>query len=139
VGVVSPELKKIISSKNLNGVDFKGIIANHNLPYFYSTAHVFVLPSIEEGLAMVQGEALACGCPVIATHNTGAEDLFQNGSEGFIVPTRSSDFIFDRLQQLADDKVLRSEMSEAARRKVKDMGGWDTYGDGFKNLVNSMI
>ena len=48
-------------------------------------ADVMVQPSIEEGLSLVMAEALACGCPVIATENTGAEDLFQNNKEGFII------------------------------------------------------
>ena len=55
-----------------------------------SRSHVMVLPSIEEGLALVQAQALACGCPVIGTRHTGAEDLFSDGNEGFIVPIRNS-------------------------------------------------
>ena len=44
-----------------------------------------------KGMALVQGQAMACGCPVIATTNTGAEDLFTDGVEGFIVPIRDPD------------------------------------------------
>jgi glycosyltransferase involved in cell wall biosynthesis len=41
----------------------------------YSQGSVLVLPSVEEGLARVQAQAMACGVPVIATPNTGSEDL----------------------------------------------------------------
>jgi hypothetical protein len=44
-----------------------------------SRSHVMVLPSVEEGLALVQ----ARGCPVIGTYNTGAEYLFSDGQEGY--------------------------------------------------------
>ena len=40
------------------------------------------------GLALVQAQAIACGCPVIGTYNTGAEDLFSDGQKGYIVPIR---------------------------------------------------
>ena len=82
---------------------------------------------------MVMGEALACGCPVIATSHTGAADLFQDGREGFIVPIRSPQTIADRLQNLADDPQLRDQMSSAALNRVKVLSGWDTYG---KNWID---
>ncbi|GAB2464604.1 hypothetical protein GCM10011375_35750 [Hymenobacter qilianensis] len=104
----------------------------------YSTAHVFVLPSIEEGLSMVQGEALACGCPVIASTNTGAEDLFSDRVEGYIVPIRAPEKLRERLEQLLEDNQLRLEMSEAAKLRVKALGGWNSYGNSFTHLIKSL-
>ena len=62
---------------------------------------------------------MACGCPVVATTATGAEDLFKDGVEGFIVPDRDSAVFAERLQQLADDPTLRQRMSAAALDRVK--------------------
>jgi glycosyltransferase involved in cell wall biosynthesis len=45
------------------------------LTRYYAGAHVFALASREEGLALVQVQALASGLPVAATDHTGAEDL----------------------------------------------------------------
>ncbi|MDR3414433.1 MAG: glycosyltransferase family 4 protein [Formivibrio sp.] len=115
-------------------VTFLGHVAQANLKHIMSRSHVMVLPSIEEGLAVVMGEALACGCPVIATENTGAADLFCNDVEGFIVPNRAVDIITERLQLLADDGDRRMRMSEAARQRVLHMGGWRTYGDSMVAL-----
>ena len=58
-----------------------------------SSSHVMILPSIEEGLALVQAQAMACGCPLISSTNTGGEDLFSDGVEGFVVPIRSPEAI----------------------------------------------
>ena len=138
VGGIDPEVKALLGAYNLTGVTFKGLVPNAELPLIYSSAHAFVLPSIEEGLALVQGEALACGCPIIATTHTGCEDLFSDGVEGFFVPIRSPDAIHNRLQQLADDPALRMQMSYAATQRVKALGGWDTYGKGFANLLATL-
>lgn len=51
-------------------------------------ADVFVLPSLEEGMARTALEAMACGLPVVLTPNTGADDLVIPGENGQIVPLR---------------------------------------------------
>ncbi|MDE2464390.1 MAG: glycosyltransferase [Alphaproteobacteria bacterium] len=103
-----------------------------------STAHVMVLPSIEEGLALVQAQALACGCPVIASTNTGSEDLFTDGIEGFVVPIRSPEVIAERLQWIADDRDLQSDLHEAALRRAQAIGGWDRYGESILSAVRNL-
>jgi glycosyltransferase involved in cell wall biosynthesis len=50
---------------------------------------VLVLPSIVEGRALVQQEAMACGLPLIVTRNAGGEDLIIEGETGFLVPAGS--------------------------------------------------
>ena len=64
---------------------------------------------MEEGLALVQAQALACGCPVIGTWNTGAADLFSDGVEGFIVPPRDPKAIAERLRQLLTIRIGGNE------------------------------
>jgi glycosyltransferase involved in cell wall biosynthesis len=101
-------------------------------------SHVLALASVEEGLALVQGQAMACGCPVVATVATGAEDLFTDGVEGFIVPDRDVPALAARLQQLADDPSLRARMSTAALARVQHLGGWDRYGDQWDTLLHTL-
>ena len=136
IGAISQEVKSLLSKIDTSEVIFKGLIDNAKLVEQYSQASVFVLPSLEEGLAMVQGEALSCGCPVIASDNTGASDLFENGKDGFIIPIRDIHQLTDKIQLLADNPKLRSEMSNNAINRMKSLGGWDNYGDGiYKFLI----
>ena len=100
-----------------------------------SRSHVMVLPSVEEGLALVQAQAMACGCPVIGTYNTGAEDLFSDGQEGYIVPIRE---LAERLQHLADHPEQRAKMGQRALAKVKSLGGWHQYGEKVMSIFNSI-
>ena len=136
IGHLTDEIKYLLHkhNKNLDNVHFKGNVPNAQLLEYYSKSDVFLLTSLEEGLAMVQGEALACGCPVIASTNTGSQDLITNGKDGFIIPIRDEQAILNSFQKLSDQPYLRAEMSENALVKVQSFGGWDTYGNNFKYL-----
>lgn len=138
IGSVAEEIRQLLKPLALDGIRFLGQIPNQDLARHFSEAHAFVLTSLEEGLALVQAEALACGCPIIATPNTGCEDLIDDGVEGFVIPPHSPDELADRLQRLADDREVRIRMSEAALARIQRVGGWKTYGDAFASLVDSL-
>ena len=130
-GAASPQLQSEMSRRGLwpNNVHCIGHVPQSELKSLMSKSHVMVLPSIEEGFGMVLAQAMACGCPVIASQNTGAEDLYHDGDAGFIVPVRDTDALTQRLQQLADQPALRQHMGQRALAQVQSMGGWDSYGD----------
>jgi len=136
VGHVSDEIRGLLGRLPTEHVTFTGSLPQLELARRMARSHVLVLPSVEEGLALVQGQAMACGCPVIATVATGAEDLFTNGVEGFIVPDRDTAALTFRMQQLADDGRFRNSMRHAALERVKSLGGWDTYGDLWDTLLH---
>jgi glycosyltransferase involved in cell wall biosynthesis len=108
-------------------VRYLGHVNAVSLPEVHRNAAVFVMPSIEEGMPVVLIQALASGVPVIATPNTGAEDLVTDGVEGFIVPPRSAEAIAERLALLYEDRRMRREMGDAARARAEQLGGWSAY------------
>jgi glycosyltransferase involved in cell wall biosynthesis len=135
IGGVQPEMDRILERLPRENVTFLGTMPQTQLKEHMSRSHVMVMPSLDEGMALVQGQAMACGCPVIATTNTGAEDLFTDGHEGFIVPIRDPMALADRMQQLADDQTLQQRMSEASLARVRMLGGWQQYGDAWEQLL----
>jgi glycosyltransferase involved in cell wall biosynthesis len=139
VGSLPDWMKPVLARLPQDHVEYLGILPQAQLPAIMSSSHVMVLPSIEEGLALVQGQALACGCPIIATPNTGSEDLFTDDVEGFIVPIRDVAALTDRMQRLAEDPALQQRMSEAALARVKHLGGWTTYGDKWEDLLTRLV
>ncbi len=138
VGSVQPELKSLLTSFPLGDVEFLGAVPQPELAALMSRSHALVLPSIEEGLALVQAQALACGCPVICSTATGGEDLFTDGQEGYIVPVRDTAALTDRLQRLADDPILQRNMRSAGLARVRTLGGWSTYGDRWESLLRTL-
>ena len=138
-GAIQNEMKGLLGDLPQANVEYLGAVPQDRLIELMNTSHVMVLPSIEEGLALVQGQALACGCPVIASTNTGAEDLFSDGIEGFIVPIRDKNALAERMQRLADYPALQREMSQAALDRVRHLGGWSDYGDRWVQLLDQLI
>ncbi len=134
-GGMQPQMQSILSRFPTADVELLGAIPQSQLIDLMSSSHVLILPSIEEGLALVQAQAMACGCPVIASRNSGGEDLFDDGVEGFIVSIRSADALTARMQQLADDPALQKAMSAAALERVKRIGGWQQYGEAWEKLL----
>jgi glycosyltransferase involved in cell wall biosynthesis len=138
VGSIDPGIVPVLAKLPTDDVHYLGAVANIQLSKLYGDAHVMVLPSVEEGLAMVMGEAMACGCPVIASRNTGAQDFFTDGQEGFIVPIRSSESILRAMQQLADDPSLAANLRLRCVQRMRAVDGWDGYGRKWRELIESL-
>ncbi len=93
------------------------------------TCTAFVFPSQEEGIARAQVEALACGLPVVGTHEGGATTLVQDGVEGFIVRGRNPADIAQAMIRLAEDRELNRRMGLAAHQKGAVRNTWQDYSD----------
>lgn len=137
-GAIQDDMRALLSTLPTDNVVFTGPLPQPQLAKKMSASHLLVLPSIEEGLALVQGQAMACGCPVLATTATGAEDLFTDGQQGFIVPDRDLNALTERMQQVADDPALQRTLSHAAMLRVKTLGGWDHYGQSWDRLLHQL-
>lgn len=99
---------------------------------------VFVLPSIVEGRALVQQEAMACGLPLIATKNAGADDLIEEGVTGFLVPIRSPKAIAEKISWCAANRSRISGMGIAARQRASELT-WQAYGETVVAAIGEMI
>jgi glycosyltransferase involved in cell wall biosynthesis len=98
---------------------------------------VLVLPSIVEGRALVQQEALGNGLPLIVTANAGGEDLIDEGDTGFLIPIRSPVAIAEKMAWFLDHPGELGRMREAARRKAASRS-WSDYGTRILSLIDLM-
>ncbi len=90
------------------------------------TCDVLVLPSIVEGRALVQQEALSRGLPLLVTANAGGEDLIEPGVTGWLVPMRDPAALAERIAWFAEHRAELPSMREAARRKAAERT-WAAY------------
>jgi glycosyltransferase involved in cell wall biosynthesis len=92
------------------------------------TCDVLVLPSIVEGRAMVQLEALSCGLPIIVTPNAGAEDLVEPEKTGFLVPIRAPEKLAEIIGWIADHQDWVNDVRPAVLEKA-GQASWSRYTD----------
>jgi glycosyltransferase involved in cell wall biosynthesis len=103
--IVGDDFKEVLSKYRDLPITWLDMMPHHELAGYLHNSDIFILPSLEDGLALTVVEALACGLPVITTPNTGASDLIQPGINGEVVPIRDPRAIADAVFKWAD-KVL---------------------------------
>lgn len=128
---IEPLIKKFRVSKN---IIFKKSIKQLELSKYYSISDLFITCSIEEGLSMVQLQAMSCKLPVICTQNSGGNEIIDNGINGFILPIRNVDILKSKILFLYENKSICSRMGLEAERKVKSYFSWESYG---KNVIST--
>jgi alpha-maltose-1-phosphate synthase len=126
-------------TKMPEGVVFTGTLKGEELKDQYKKASVFVLPSLEEGLALVQLEALSFGVPILITTNTGGDDIIKNGQQGFIVQPGSAKALEEKLQQMADDHILLACMRYEALKTAHAYGSWERAVLKLERLIKPLL
>ena len=114
VGPISIADQFVVSSPS--NVRFHGSVTRDKVQNFYSQADVFVLPTISDGFALTQLEAMSYGLPVITTPNCG--DVVTDGVDGFLVPARNAPALAEALLKLAEDPERLQAMRVSARERV---------------------
>jgi glycosyltransferase involved in cell wall biosynthesis len=102
-------------------VRFHGPVSRADAISHYRNADVFVLPTISDGFAITQLEAMSHGLPVITTPNCG--EVITGGSDGFLVPARDPSALAGAFLTLADDRDRLRAMSAAALTKSRQFTG----------------
>ncbi|CAN5521970.1 hypothetical protein BH23BAC1_BH23BAC1_15610 [soil metagenome] len=82
-----------------------------------SEADLFLLPSVEEGIANVVLESMAIGTPVITTDCGGMIEVVENYKNGFIVPVRDPEAIVDAIQEY---KSLKKQEVEDLQKNARE-------------------
>jgi phosphatidylinositol alpha-mannosyltransferase len=99
------------------GVKVMGRVSNDELCDLYGRAWTFCLPSTYEGFGIPYIEAMASGCPIVATDNPGAMEITLKGQLGVIADV---DRLGDSLVDLLLSPKERARLAEAGMIAVRD-------------------
>ncbi|ONI73139.1 hypothetical protein ALI144C_45175 [Actinosynnema sp. ALI-1.44] len=104
-----------------------------------SGAHVFVLPSRDEGLPMAMLESMGHGLVPVVTPVGSIGEVVKDGENGLLVQPGDVDGLTAALQSLLDDPGLRARLGKAARSTVEpfEIGRYlQTLGNHWSSLVS---
>jgi glycosyltransferase involved in cell wall biosynthesis len=96
---------------------FHGRTTRDQTAKWYQQSDVFVLPTISDGFAITQLEAMSYGLPVVATPCCGS--VVSDGLDGFILPRRDADALAKTFQRYLREPELLPGQCNAALAKVK--------------------
>lgn len=118
-----------------------GITEQYELIKYYSKAKVFILPSREEGLALVQVQAVACGLPLVCSKKSGGIDLKKYvDSEEYIIEIENLDT--DSLICAIDKALTLAEKQKGKRyyatEKLKELS-WEGYGRRYNDFLKTIF
>lgn len=110
---------------------------------YYSKAKILALPSRQDGFGLVLFQAMACGLPLVYSHNTGGPDLRALiDNKDFLIEAKSesiTDLKLAFLQALdlasAQNKLNRNYLTDADKKRIS----WDGYGNRYWNFIQTCL
>ncbi len=110
--------EEIKRSKFKEKIILPGFIEDCDKPFVYNLASLFMYPSFFEGFGFPPLEAMACGVPVIASHNSSLSEIC--GDAAILIDPRKSEEIFEAMRQILSDKKLREKLIQKGLEKSKE-------------------
>ena len=97
-------------------VALPGWVTDDDLVNLYCSAEALVFPSLAEGFGLPAVEAMACGCPVLASDRTSLPEVV--GDAGLLFDPRDPAAIRRAIDRLLGEPALRSDLAERALRRA---------------------
>lgn len=141
VGPGNPDKEsyRIMSSHNLQDVEFVGRVSYEDLPRYYASADIFCSPATgAESFGIVLLEAMAAGKPVVASDIEGFRGIITDGEQGLLVPKKDSDALANALGTLARDPDLRRKLGSQGNRSAEGFR-WEVVSGRVENYYESCL
>ena len=138
-GALEKELRALAADRPFRTI-FTGLLDTKDLVAALSAADLVVHPSLREIFPNAVGEAMSCGCAVIATDAGGTGELLgTDGSTGVLVPPGEPDALAEAVRLLVMDRGLREEIGAAARRRIEEEFSLSRMIDGYESGLARVV
>jgi glycosyltransferase involved in cell wall biosynthesis len=114
---------------------FKGFASDEEIPAFYNLADLFAFPSIYEGFGIPALEAMACGCPVIASKTGCSPEVV--GDAACLVDPYDPNMISGSIQKILEDDALRQRLIDKGIERANQFN-WRKTAMQTLSLLNSL-
>jgi glycosyltransferase involved in cell wall biosynthesis len=130
------EMMQPLLRRHADRITLRGHVRHEALKEEYARASAFILPSLQEGSALVTYEAMACGRPVIVSENTGS--VARDGEDGFVIPIRSVEAIMEKLQWMYDNRDDAAQLGMNAVEYIQQFT-WDRYAENVIGVYREIL
>lgn len=130
-------LMKQIKFFDKDKIIFYGHQNHDKLNILFNRSNLFVLPSIEEGMAIVTLQSIASGCPVVVTENTGSKEFIEKYKCGEVISLDKISNLADVVLELMENKNKLRELKENTKKASNY--NWAEYVRTLDQIVNRYI
>jgi glycosyltransferase involved in cell wall biosynthesis len=135
-GILKPKFIKIAEELDIiDRIIFTGFIANEELPNYYSSADIVIMPSLSEGCPVVMAEAFACSSIVISSDIPAFQSHITDGITGFKVPVKNSKAIAEKVIEVLNENESLQAIRENARKYAIDHFDWEIVRENYIKLL----
>ncbi|MVM39564.1 glycosyltransferase [Spirosoma sp. HMF3257] len=128
---------QVIEDPELNNrVAFTGYVDLADLPILYSMASLFAFPSLYEGFGFPPLEAMACGCPVVASDRASIPEIC--GEAALYIDPAYPQQLADAIYQVISNEPLKESLVKKGYEQVEHYD-WTVAGRSFIRQINSLI
>ena len=132
-----PKLKEKVEQLSANDrIIFLDYVPTYELPSLYSMAQCLVFASLYEGFGLPVLEAMACGCPVIASDRTSIPEV--GGDSVFYVNPYDVENIASGMYRVLTDENLRNSLSDRGRERA-ELFSWDKTAEEIKSIIKGQL
>jgi glycosyltransferase involved in cell wall biosynthesis len=90
-----------------------GYVPHRRLPVWYAAADAFVFPTLYEGFGLPLLEALACGCPVVASNSSSVPEV--TGGAALLCGPDDTEALAANVLRVLEDDALRADLVDRGR------------------------
>ncbi|MFM6924525.1 MAG: glycosyltransferase family 4 protein [Ferruginibacter sp.] len=116
-------------------VIFTGFVPDADMPYHFTLAYLFIMPSEKEGFGIVFIEAMFYGLPVIAGNKDGSVDALCNGELGTVIDPDNLKEISGAIQKVLDNPGA----FKPSQQKLKEQFSYEWYKRKLYNCLRSIM
>jgi glycosyltransferase involved in cell wall biosynthesis len=141
IGGIDNDIRFLINSKltESENIKFLGHIDHYYLSHYIGACDVAIIPSIQDGFAMVAPQILKVGIPIIISENAGAEQLIKEGQNGWVVKPEYT-AIKERLAwAIFNYKDLLLMRRSILKLNLNDELSWVNYGKRYVKFLNEQL
>jgi alpha-maltose-1-phosphate synthase len=130
-------MEKVKGKKNIIWIhENLGDVKNVEL---YSSARVFICPSVYEPFGIINLEAMACETPVVASAVGGIPEVVVPEETGILVDPADSGQIAASVNRLLKNPDLAAEMGKRGRRRVEEKFSWDSIAARTRDMYRDLL
>lgn len=138
-GPLRRELGALVERRGIPDVVFSGAVDQGQLPLYYQSAAVLVLPSLVEPWGLVVNEAMAAGLPVIVSDQVGCHtDLVRPGRNGHVFPAGDEPALAAAILDVLADEAGRARMGRASAELIRPWS-FEAAATGHREAIKAAV